>query len=183
MSNGELNPPFNPMRDVNFDGPTLQAVLAPELGAVQDAQGDVRGAHQRLLEQVQSSQREVLTAENALTAKQQAVMARVEDLELIGRRISFESGMSLGEIRVTPRSKGESTYMLPVSKDLAGVKGTITKTEIGAKTGRGDSGSDEVLLHVAVKGSIIPPRAFRRYVVGIDDAVFSIAEAPPTADY
>jgi hypothetical protein len=179
MSNGTPPSPDSPWREVSFDHPTLMGILAPEMGAVQDAQGDVKGAIGRLREQVQASQREVQTAEGALISRQQAVVARIEELELSGREISFEEGTSLAEVRTAPRWGVGATYEVPTHKDLKGVSGTVARAIIRS---RNPSSADELLLHVDVKGSRILPRMLRRYVVHADEAIFSIGEAPQPDD-
>jgi hypothetical protein len=178
MSSGELNSD-NPVREIQFDGPTLLAEVAAEMAAIEDARGNVRGAAERLREQVNASQREVDKTREALTQRELDMMSRVEGLELVGRTIEFEEGKSLGEVRFA-RGLKPAEYVLPVSKDLEGVSGVITGTKIG--TSDRERAAD-LLLEVDVRGRLIPPRAFRRYVISASDVRFSIGEAPEHADH
>ena len=182
MTNGELGSQPDPVRELEFDGPSLTAVLGSELSAVQDAQGDLKGAKVRMAEQVEESQRDVRAVEDRLTGRQQAVIARTEKLRLVGRAINFEEGTSAGEIRAAGRGKSKRTYELPRRKNLAGVKGVVVGSDVGPGPDK-ESTSDSLLLHVAVSGRLIPPRAFRRYIVRVDEAVFSMGKAPEHADY
>lgn len=177
MSDGNFEAQ-NPMRDIRFDGPTLMASLTEERAAIRDAEGDVRGASERLREQVHTAQGEVRTARDSLTERQREMLAKAEQMELVGRTIDIEEGESVGEIRFV-RGVKPTKYVLPVSKDLDGVKGTISGASVGTKS---PNGAGELLLHVDVKGRIFPPRAFRRYVLRASGATFTTGKAPEHQD-
>lgn len=182
MSNGELGPQADPLAELTFDGPSLKAVLASELGAIQDAQGDLKGAQLHMAEEVQAARRAVDEAKLRLIGRRNDAGAKLGDLKLVGRKISIEEGRSSGEVRYLPPWGDE--YVRPASKDLAGVNGIISRTEIGIDANVDANGAaGELLLHVDVPGRIIPPRAFRRYIVSVDEAVFSVGEAPEHADH
>lgn len=182
MSKGELGPEPDPVGELEFDSPSLTAALALEVSAVQDAQGDLKGAQAHMVEEMRASQLRVGAAEERLSERERAVIDRVGGLKLVGREVSFEEGMSEGEIRTAPRLKGERRYKLPRREDLAGVQGVIVGSEVdSAPDGKPESSG--LLLHVDVKGSLIPPRAFRRYLVRADETVFSIGKAPEHTDH
>jgi hypothetical protein len=135
-----------------------------------------------MTEEISAAQRLVGAAEERLSEREQEVIARVEKLKLIGREIAFEEGTSEGELRTAPSLKGEKRYKLPRRRDLAGVQGVIVGSEVDARPD-GAPSSGSLMLHVDVRGGLIPPRAFRCYLVRADEAVFSIGKAPEHADH
>jgi hypothetical protein len=167
------------MWEVRFDGPTLGAVLSRQLGALEDARGDVKGASERLREQVLASQNEVQSAQEALAARRQEAVDKLKELDLTGREISFESGVS--RATVTGFMQGD-LLAVPEEHDLTGVVGTIVGAEAGTLWGREVAEANTIVLHVSVRGSLIPPKLPHNYLVHADEAAYSIGEAPQPDD-
>lgn len=177
MSNGEPGKPKNPWAEIAIDPTTLMGAVVSELRAVQDAEGDVKGAGERLRERVKAGQDEVDTAKGALAEKRQRARDRLEEIEITGRAISFTSGTSLSSVP----SKGRRSE--PKRCDLAGVTGTIDGLEVGSVRGIEITPATTVALHVSVPGSIIPPRRAMSHVVLVNEADYTIAEVPQPEEH
>lgn len=180
MSNGEQDRPASPYSRMEFDGPTLLSLLAPEVSAIQDAKGDVRAAIERMIDAVQRAQKEVNSREDALSDQQRTVSDRLTEFGLIGRMIDITAGTALGAI---DESEDDEPYLIREAEgeNLAGNGGVITGFEVGSFMGK-PIGEDEIVLFVDVdkdKGHL----AFGgvegyRYAFIANQAEFTAVEPP-----
>jgi hypothetical protein len=174
MSNGNLGTPKNPWGEMKFSPYTLWGLVASEMGAVENAQGDVKGATERLVEAVQAAEKVVNAAAERLADQQKGVAGRLAELGLTGRAIDFTRGTSLG-IRENPDEDGgnpvEST-----ENDLVGVSGSITGFEVGAVFGEPIGEPNLIVLHADVEGS--KDSTLRRYAFNASGGEYIIGKVP-----
>lgn len=174
MSNGELSKPKNPWGEMNFSPYTLWGLVASEMGAVENAQGDVKGATERLVDAIQIAEKVVNAAAERLADRQKGVAGRLAELGLTGRVIDFTRGTSLG-IRENPDEDGGSPVE-STENDLVGVSGSITGFEVGAVFGEPIGTPNLIVLHADVEGGADSPS--RRYAVNASGGEYVIGKAP-----
>src|SRR6185312_3248594 len=147
MSNGELGTPRGALVDVKLDPSTLMGAVASQRFAVENAAGDVKGAQQRLREEVITAQQAVEQTYEELADRQTALRDRLDELSLPGRMIDFMAGSALGAVDLSdpahpyiePKSEGEQ---------IAGSGGTITAVEAGTFLGNPVEPADSIILLV-----------------------------------
>lgn len=185
MSNGELGTPKGPLADVRLDPSTLMGAVSSQTLAVENAAGDVKGAQQRLRDDVTAAQRKVEQAQDQLTDEQAALRRRLEELDLPSRLIDFTGGTALGAVDL---SEPEHPHLESRSKEepLAGSGGTITDVEVGTFLGKPITPADSIVLLVDMddgKGDLqFAGLPGYRYAVLANAAEYTISEVPQRED-
>jgi hypothetical protein len=179
---GERKKPAHPYAEIEFDRVTLASKMALRVAAVQDADGDLRGAHARMRDTIIEVQRDVDAKAGALSTSLQEGREELDSLGLIGRSIDFTAGKALAAVDF---SDPENPYVVKDAEgdDLARSGGVITGVEFGTFLGDPIAPPESTVLFVDMdpdKGHLayaIGESAYR-YAVIADQAEFRTGEIP-----
>lgn len=163
MSYGELGSGRGGFADMRLNRTSITAVLAHDLLAVEDAEGDVKGAQEHMRQEMIVEQRKVHAAEGVVTERQQSVIDMLAGMRLAGRTVE----VSVGDSLETEESE---------SRNLSGVRGEVVDFEVGSVLGRPIEPAGAVVLHIRTDDEqIVPPG---RYPLRADLADYSLSELP-----
>ena len=177
----ERDRPAHPYAGVKFDRATLTSKLALRASAVEDAEGDLMAAEERMRGVITEAQRDVDAKRAVLSDRQQDAGESLKELGLASRAIDFTSGRALAAVDF---SDPENPYVIKDAEDedLAGTGGVITGTELGTFLGEPIHPPEAVVLLVDMD----PDRGHLNYAVGgdyryavrADKAEFKTGEIP-----
>jgi hypothetical protein len=176
MSQGEITASTNPWANQEIDPAKLMGSVSSAAMAVEFAEGDVIGAKENMRAEVAAAQARIDTAEGRLEDKQGAVTERLNGMDLLGRGMDIESGVSMAVV-----DADESGFTAkPVERNLAGSKGVLVGHEVGALLGKPTESAGTIVLLVETTEDSPVPKAV--YAVAADRTGFKLGELPQPED-
>lgn len=176
MSNGEITASTNPWAKQEIDPAKLMGSVASDAMAVELAEGDVLGAKENMRAEVAAAQARIDSAEGRLEGKQGALTERLNRMDLLGRSMDIESGVSMAIVE----SDQSGFTSKPVERNLAGSKGILVGYEVGALLGKPTESAGTIVMLVETDENSPVPKAV--YAVAADKTGFRLGELPQEAE-
>jgi len=174
MSQGEITASTNPWAKQEIDPAKMMGSVASASMAVELAEGDVIGAKENMRAEVAAAQARIDLAEQRLEDKQGAITERLRRMDLLGRSMDIESGVSMAVVEADE----DGFTAEPVERNLAGSKGILVGYEVGALLGRPTESAGTIVMLVETDENSPVPKAV--YAVAADKTGFTLGELPQT---